>query len=166
MDSLEHMLAELETPSNDHRNTLDDIGNIDDFLDKIEEEARMSHNTRLNTDFQVDPYYSNSPPKSQPVKQQQAPVSQPQKNILLRILHPSMLIRQLLMLNRSPINNLLPSNIISNSISSTTILDLLTKLLKNYNPKDMRNIVTRENGSIIMGEKLRISGLKVLLVQE
>jgi hypothetical protein len=67
MDSLENMLAELETPSNEHRsNTLDDIGNIDDFLDRIEEEARMSHNTHNthhnahnahhNTESDVDYY--------------------------------------------------------------------------------------------------------------
>jgi len=78
MDSLENMLAELETPSNEnHRNTLDDIGNIDDFLDKIEEEARMSHNARLNTDYQVDPYYSSPPAKSQPTKQQTPAVQAP-----------------------------------------------------------------------------------------
>jgi len=39
----------------------------------------MSHNARLNTDYQVDPYFSNPPAKAQQPKQQQAPVAQPQK---------------------------------------------------------------------------------------
>jgi hypothetical protein len=81
-DSLEHMLAELEAPANDHHrnNTLDDIGNIDDFLDKIEEEARMSHN-RQNTDYQVEEYYE-PPPSAKthtPQKHHATPAQQPQR---------------------------------------------------------------------------------------
>jgi hypothetical protein len=64
------MLADLEIPANNSRsNTLDDIGNIDDFLDKIEAEARMSHNTRSNTNFQMDPYGTSSKPQPQQAKQ-------------------------------------------------------------------------------------------------
>jgi hypothetical protein len=78
------MLAELEAPANDHHrtNTLDDIGNIDDFLDKIEEEARMSHNHhRQDTDYQVEDYY-NPPPSAKtqtPQKHHAAPAQQPQR---------------------------------------------------------------------------------------
>jgi hypothetical protein len=58
---------------------MDDIGNIDDFLDKIEAEARMSHNQRTNTNYDLDPYGSNKPqqhkasPAQKPVQHHQSP---------------------------------------------------------------------------------------------
>jgi len=57
---------------------MDDIGNIDDFLDKIEAEARMSHNQRQNTNYDLDPYSSHKPqqkasPAQKPVQHHQSP---------------------------------------------------------------------------------------------
>jgi hypothetical protein len=73
------MLADLEIPANNSRsNTLDDIGNIDDFLDKIEAEARMSHNSRANTNFQMDPYGGKAQQSPQ-VKQNYNPSPQHQQ---------------------------------------------------------------------------------------
>jgi len=58
MESLEDMLAALEGPTSGEQfgNDLDNISNIDEFLDQIEEEARMSTKTRQTTNSELDEY--------------------------------------------------------------------------------------------------------------
>jgi len=96
MESLEEMLAALEGPSTgeNYGNELDSISNIDEFLDQIEEEARMSTKSRQPTsagfddfDFQqgggarvqVQPQRQPAPSVNQLQRQQPPITHQPQR---------------------------------------------------------------------------------------